>query len=242
MASEIKVVKFLNGVKVEIDHGGAAVDILLKKLKTKESQSNIDGEDAVLPSPDSSFVLLDNPDLVSIEQINPVTDFELLIIHNATGRAVTFKRSGNILTGSEEDLVLETGASILLYNIQSLAKYAVIGGSGSGGGSKKTLGSMATPILFQAGQSIPFDGFQDILIIICQSDGGAINLSAVNPQIANGKKVNQEVWLLSTSAVDTFQLGNGNGLIMKAPYLSDLYSLNKFLWLGETNGWVDITR
>ncbi len=240
MASEIKVVKFLNGVKVELDHSGAPIDILLKKLKTKESQSDISGADAVLPSPDSSFVLLNNNALESILTINPSTLNELLIIHNGTANPVTIKGTGNIILGTDEDLVMESGSSLLLYQVESLNKYAVIGGTGGGGGGKKVLGTNAVPIVFPASTTIPFDGYQNILIYVCKGAVGGVDLSAVNPQIANGKKIGQELWLLCIDGADTFQLANGNNLIMKGPYLSDLYSVVKYLWLGT--GWLNITR
>lgn len=138
MASEIKVVKFLNGVKTSVDHGSPSIDLILKKIRTPESTSNISGANAVLPSPLTSFVLLNNPALVSILNIDPATTYELLIIHNSTGVPIAIKASGNIMLGTiDEELIMEDDSSILLYHIESLNKYTVIGGTGSGGGSSQ---------------------------------------------------------------------------------------------------------
>lgn len=237
MASEIKVVKFVNGVHVEVDNS-SDVDILLKKIRTKQSADAITtGEDADLPSPASSFVMVTNVGLKSILNILPVTKNELLLLTNKTGDELVIKNAGNITTGTGDDLTLQNDASILLYHIESLNEYVVIGGSGSGGG-KKIFGSTVAPIVL-TNQTIPFTGRQDVTIMFCEADAdGILNLSGINPQVAEGRVVGQELWFVPVSGTRLFQLGNGNGLTLLGDYLSDLNVVFKLLWNGST--WQDL--
>ena len=90
-------------------------------------------------------------------------------------------------------------------------------------------GSFTAPILVTSAGVIPLVGpmFQDIYIA---GSGGAVDLTAVNPQIQMpaGLVDGQRVTLIGTNATDTVKFGNGFGLSRNGSYVMGVGSISEY--------------
>jgi hypothetical protein len=97
------------------------------------------GANALLPDPSKPLYRLTNGSLVSLEMIDSVDPGRAFILINETGVDFTvLNETGGtatkqIVTGTGNDMLLKDKASLWLVYDATLAKWRVVGGSGSGG-------------------------------------------------------------------------------------------------------------
>lgn len=127
---------------------GLNISALLASVKSENTQA---GTAITLNSPQTSYMALTGA-LISISEIAAPTDTasaHIFILVNNTGEDVTFLNNAFITTGTEKDLRVKDGASIIVAFDPELVKHNIIGGSGGGGSGVLIVPDIATRNLIE---------------------------------------------------------------------------------------------
>jgi hypothetical protein len=121
-----------------------------------ETDAASTGSAQTLPTPAKTIYRVTNGSLASVQSITAPSKAQLIILVNAKGSALDLiDATGNILTGTAEDLTVSDGASVWLAYDTVTTKWRVVGGSGSGGG-----GAFTTQAFTGTTITTTADGFQ----------------------------------------------------------------------------------
>ena len=122
LESDSASIQSLHSTDSHIDHL-----TISKGLKLSSITSSVDGVDAELDATNSSNIMLSNPDLKSIANINSSLG-GFVTLTNKTGREVTLKNGEGIITGEGKDIDLKNDGSIILNYIDD--NWHIAGGAG----------------------------------------------------------------------------------------------------------------
>lgn len=115
----------------------------------------------------------------------------------------------------------------------------VTSASSGSGVSLSVTGSRASPQSITAGGGVAFTGATPLQTWFVQGSGGPITVT-VNPSIAAGVSIGQNLRLIGRSDTNTLTLNDGNGLDLNGSIVLDSNSCIELFWDG-TN-WTETAR
>lgn len=102
--------------------------------------------------------------------------------------------------------------------------------------SRTVQGSWGSPILVSASSGITAanDRFQTVYVI---GQGGAADLTGLNPQISAGFKDGDEMTIVSVSGSSTVKIGDGNGNVMNGSHILGAHGNCTLFWNLGSSTW-----
>jgi hypothetical protein len=195
----------------------------------------------------TSFRKLTGSTATTIHGIAAGVDGQIITIHNGSSAVATIKHNSGTATaadrfklagGLDTTIAVDSSAEFIYDSNQS---FWVVksGAGGSGGGALVVTGSRASPQNITAAGGIAFTGSDARQMCFVQGNGADIDVT-VNPQIAVGVTVGQELILVGRNNDQSLKLEDGTGLSLKGEMYLLADSVLGLLWDG-TN-WNEMFR
>lgn len=246
-----------HATKGSILFGSSGYDEVLNRLSIRDTSSgtalDVNGDMALRPTdntdsgiltgvpvPDTSFVRFSLA--TEVRSITNAAEGKILVLANVNTVTVLVRNQyttgtvagERIITGTDDDIELGVGATLLLVYDGTTARWRVVGGSGGGSLSIKT-----TQTISAAG-TIAITGTGEQLLRV-QGNAGAVTVDATTALTA-GTKDGQQCMLQGLSDVNTVTIpGVGNVNTNGACVLGNGDFL-RLMWIAADSAWRETSR